>query len=809
MTFKKTMLTFLACGFFFNIYSQNKSDEILTGTGFHKSDSALKKVIYPGLKKRTGDTLQPPTDTFLTLVKKGTSNFGGDNYKGKHLEAARQKFQSGKKYLQQPIALINAQLEYVATVDSSYILNVNPYYEANFLMSSQWAIAGIPVSFSLGNQFFADNLNYQASNFDFKFDKDAYLDQVKKKLGKAMDPSALVNNFEDPLKLVMQQAEQSLGKELSTLSGSYGEILKGDVAGLMHDPSSLFSADMKELRQRYMSNEFVQKVMQNEIMLSALQQKESMGEKVNSEDIQSLKSSVLRMKALQEMLVKIEEHKTKWESSGLIKKIKEFELLKGNKINRLLNDPSFVRKQAKQHLSLKGLQRIFLNVNRLNIGRDALSLSPMSFNHFLQNGISTEFLNSRGKTFMLVAGKQKDINSAIDQVFTGNLFSNNGQVKATRIGLGSSSVSTSHISVSSFEQSMNAGLLTAFNANEFRKILVTTISKQLNIGQKGSIMVDLSRSAASYRQDDTIADTLLTSKNNFSRILSSKNIMDNTALSLSYADENTEKGFSYQFNFSKVTNGYTNPGNSFLAGGSTELGTQLRKYLFKRRMKVSFRGNVRDYKFNDESDNRWRNAFMVFDVKWRMKKGQHVGVRYQPNRMMRIEAGQKNVVTLMDRISVEANLYKKIGRTGYRNYLSMAWQKNIYALSTSENISSSSLQVNSFQNITVGKNLVFANVSYSGANNRSQYVYFNSSLNSDIGYSFQLFKRIMASSGVVYSSVNEWYKQIGIRQSLSGQLHEKFYVNVYVDARKNIELIQPLWHSPVRADISVKYILKK
>ena len=341
------------------------------------------------------------------------------------------------------------------------------------------------------------------------------------------------------------------------------------------------------------------------------------------------------------MLVKIEEHKSKWESSGMMKKIKEFELLKKNKISQLINDPSFIRKKAKEQLSLKGLQRLFLNVNRLNIGRDALSLSPMSFQHFLQNGISTEWLNNKGKTFMLVAGKQKDINSVLDQGFTNNLFSNNGQVRAARIGLGSSGISTSHLSVSSFEQTMNALSGMPFNTNEFRKIMVTTISNQLNIGQRGSIEVDLSRSATTYRQDDNTADTILKSKNNFSRILSSKNFTDNTALSLKYADENTEKGLSYQFSFSKVANGYNNPGSSFLAGGSTELGSQIRKSFLKNRMQVSFRANLRDYKFNDELDSRWRNVYMVMDAKWRMRKGQFIGLRYQPNRMVRIEEKNK------------------------------------------------------------------------------------------------------------------------------------------------------------------------
>lgn len=811
MIFHKTILTLIAYGFLFCAKSQQQSPETISDTTFQKDQSFSKNQFLIQSKKKKNDSVMHGSTRIVAPLKKsrvGVSDNYFNSFNGKHLESLQKTIKTEtNKYFKQPVVLVNAELEYSGLSDSSYWPEGNTYYEGNFSMNSEWMVAGIPVSFNLDNQFFADLENYSANNFDFRFDKDAYLSQVKKKLAGKLDPSSMINNMEDPLKIVKEKAGQLLKKDLSDLVSNYNGLLDQDVEGIMRNPASLFSGDMKELRQRFLSNELVQKVYQSEVMLSALQQKGNMGEKVNPEDITKLRASVQKLKGLQEMLLKIEEHKSKRENSGMVKKIKEFELLKKNKISQLINDPSFIRKKAKEHLSLKGVQKLFLNVNRLNIGRDALLLSPMSFQHFLHNGISTEFLNNKGKTFMLVAGKQKDINSVLDQGFTGNLASNNGQVKAARIGLLSSGTSTSHMSVSSFNQSMS-NQLGMLNTNEFRRILVTTISNKLSIGQKGFIEVDLSRSATAYQQNNNAGDSLLKPKNNLSGILSSENFMANTALSVKYADENTEKGLAYQFNFSKVANGYNNPGNSFLNGGSTEAGTQLRKSFFKNRMQLSFRGNVRDYKYNDEIDSRWRNVYMVLDGKWRMRKGQHIGIRYQPNRMKRIEEGVKSIVTSIERLSVESNLYKKIGKTGYRNYLTLGWQKNIYALSATENISNSSLQVNSFQNITIGKNLVYANVSYTSSNNSSAYVYFNTSLNTDIGYSFQLFKKITASSGIVYASVNEWYQQLGIRQGLSGQLNEKFYVNIYVDARKNLKLVQPLWNSPVRADISIKYVLK-
>jgi hypothetical protein len=176
--------------------------------------------------------------------------------------------------------------------------------------------------------------------------------------------------------------------------------------------------------------------------------------------------------------------------------------------------------------------------------------------------------------------------------------------------------------------------------------------------------------------------------------------------------------------------------------------------------------------------------------------------------MFRLAEGKSTVTSSIDRLSLDGNFYQKIGRIGYSNYLSITYQKNLYALSGSY-VANTSLQVNSAQNINVGKNSIFLNTNYTHSVDHSQYVFFNSSLNSDAGVSYLLFKRIMGSSGVVYSSVDSWYQQAGVRQSLSGELNGKFYISIYVDARMNLRVIQPLWTSPVRADISLRYILKK
>lgn len=712
--------------------------------------------------------------------------------------------------LKKPIVLERAGFSGTGIADTSYFLTGGKFYYQHIVdFNSSWSLMGIPVIINYQNQYMADGLTATVNNFDFRFDKDAHLRQLQARIAGKMNPSALLNKLGDPVELLKQQARQSLDADLLELRNSYKGVLDKDIAAIVADPASVFSSDIHQIRQEILNEGFIQKVRQEEQMLEALQQKKNLGERGLQGEIEMLNKDVVQLKARQELLDKISEHKKRWESSGLLRKIKEADIARSEQLIRMLKDPVFIREQARKYLPLKGLERFFLNVNRLNLGRDALSLSPMSFQHFLHNGISAEFLGNKGKTLMLAMGKQKDFNAVIDNGFTGFLFSNNSQMKAIRFGLGAGKLSSSQVSVSSFSQSMGGMLGTPFASQEFRRILVTTISNQLNIGKKGMLAIDLSRSATSYQDILNAPDSILKTRNPLNRILSGDNFLNNTAFALRYSDEYVAKGLSYQLNFSKVANGYNNPGNTFLNGGSIEVGGQVRKSFWKNKLQLSFRGNLKDYQYGDEADRKWRNIYVVMDARWKMRKGQHIGLRYQPNRMQRIEDGAKYTATAVDRISVETSLYKKIGKLSYRNYLTAGYQSNKYVYSGSGNIYSTSLQLSSFQSIAINNRLLYANFNYTLADNRSQYVFFNSSFNADAGCSYILLKKIAASSGLVYASVSEWYNQFGVRQTVSGQLSEKFSVNVYLDIKKNIRTTsQSSWNEPVRADISIRYMFK-
>ena len=707
---------------------------------------------------------------------------------------------AAKNIYQQPFKILNTDIDYSGITDSSYLYNNEQYYSGNLHVQSNWLVAGIPVSFSYQNQTWSD-IAYggYTDRFYLQFERDNYIDQLKKKLDGKFDPTVLLQKLTDPLLAIKQNAEQLLKNDLNKINEEYKEHLASAIQKI-GNPQDLFTKDISSIRRQLMNTDLARSIKEKEILYTQLLQKKNLGEAVNPDELKALENSLTEAKGIESLINKIEEHKNKWESSGLIAKMKEWDLLQKVKLQQIMKDPSTTIKLAKQYLSLNGIQKLFLKINKLNIGQNVFSAGSLSLNHFLNNGVVTEFLNNK-HYLMLLAGKQQDFNSLLDVPFVNNIVSNTGAAKAISLGSGTNSSDHSHFTIATYNQTLSSSNLPIALAT-FRRSIVTTISKEILIGEKGSITTEISRSAMDYisARPDT------GNKSSLRNLFSADDFWKNTAFSLKYIDEYNKAGLSYQVSVSKTANGYNNPGNLFLNPGSKNLGFMIKKSMWKKKLQLNARIDLREFKYNDERPDKWRNVYAVFDARLRMKKGQYMALRYMPSKMVRIDS-TKFTVSAFNRLSAEANLAKKISGYYYRNYLTLSFQKNAYTFSR-EWISAKTILLSSYQTITSGKKMFYLNTNYNYADNKSQYVYFNSSLLAEAGTSYRLFKKINASSALSYNSISGWYRQVGIRQTLSTNFSERFNLDVYVDARKNIKLYQPLLFGLFRADISIHYFLK-
>lgn len=713
--------------------------------------------------------------------------------------------------LRKPITLHNATAEYNRIDnEASYITPSGYSWYGDFEVSSSWSVATIPFDVHFNNQTWNDISNNNFSNVGIHFNKENYLQVLKSSLKDKFNPEEfLTNDIKNQLDNIKRNAETTLKSDLEKIGQGFGDQLK-DKIGELGDLKQLMSKDLHVVREKLLNNQYLQSVIGKEKLLSELQAKINMGQAVDENQLRELQNEVLKLKGVNALIQKVEEYKSKWDSSGVLKKVKQLELLNEKQLEKIAKDPATIIKQAKAHLQLTGLQRLFLKLNQLKFGQNTLSGSPLSVNHLLNKGINTE-IAGKNKSLMVGLGKLKTFNSIFDQPFTNSILSNDGNAKMISVGLGNASAGNARFSIMTYNQSMGAlenfASISGLSANNtFRSTVVTTISNEMRLGESGIITTEISRSATSYRQS-VDSDTTLQSKTAMQQILNSDNLLNSMAVSCRYEDELEDQQLSYGVQASMIAPGYNNPGNSFLTGGSKEFGVKAKKSFWKRKLQASVKTNVREYNFGDGTDKKWRSIYSIIDLRMKLRKGQSVGIRYMPNKMIRVAGGEKSMVSILERLSVDGTLAQKIAGKYYRNNLTLAWQRNKHMLAN-DPVLNNSLSVSSFQSITLGSKLLFVNTLYDHSRNNSQFVFFNSTFLAEAGVTYILLKKVSLSSSIINNGVKGWYNQIGIKQSISGQLRERVNFNIYVDARKNMKLYQPLLYGLFRTDISINYLIK-
>ncbi|MGV3768139.1 MAG: hypothetical protein ACO1NW_18550 [Chitinophagaceae bacterium] len=658
---------------------------------------------------------------------------------------------------------------------------------------------GVPISFVLNNQTWADARTPGFLNARFRFDRNDYLKHLKRKLANDMDPRSLLAGVPDPAAILRREATALLEKEMSEISASYGiEMMEGVQA--FGNIGDLLDKDITSLRRNLLGSEMFRQFSEKQRIYESMLQLKKTGTRIDKANFEQLEKEVHKFKGMEAMLNKVEQHRKRWDSTGFLIRIREVTSARNNELSRLLNDPGKIREAALQRLNLNSFQRLFLSIDKLSIGQNTLSVSDLSSNHLLNTGGNIRFLNN-GKDILLGVGRVNGMAGLLDQPFANTSGSVDGMARMVRFGLSGKKSAGSHIAVSTFRQSM--ALPGSFTVGEtFRTALITTFSNELNIGKSGVVATEVSRSAANYSNVES-GPGLVENKSAMDRIVGN-DFLRNMAFTLKYSDEIEKAGLTYKVNISKTAFGYNNPGNPMLDAGSNEAGLLLRKSFLKKKLSTMFRTEQRTYNYGEGRDRLYRSNYTLMDVKWNFKRGRSLSVRYMPVVMNRIEKGVKENVNRTGRVNLEGVYNAKISGLYYRNNINLAHQRNVYRLDTIP-VNNTTLSVSSFHSLVIGESLLHFNASLDHTQNSSGVVYFNSSALMELGCSYRIMRNFNATSALAYNNVIGWYRQAGVRQSISSMLGKRWSINAFADVRHNIKVLHPLLYGTVRADVALRY----
>ncbi len=644
------------------------------------------------------------------------------------------------------------------------------------------------------------------ANYAFDYDEPGFVSQLSKQLGK-IDPSKLLT--EDMQSLLNQKVEGLIQDQLTGWRQQFGDQWE-TVMQRIGNPMTLLNADPAALRAMILPDSIMQqagRLQESFEWLSAKGQSMSSDEKVQ---LAQITKQLQEQKSLKNLYEQVSLQKGKWLKEGWTQALRDAEILQKLKVNQLLQSPETVKKLAKEKLQLSSLQRLFLNVSRLNIGQTSLDKSAI-FKQFLSRGLFSEFLNDKGKYLSLLYGKHESLGSIFDQAFTGSAFPAAGTALGFALGKGAPQGPHTHFSLHHFQMRQTPNSWQNMSSSILQKATVIGISKRMDVGAKGSVEADFSTSLSDLSFIRSPLDSAGGGGMALKSMLQGGNFFQQVAFSVDYSNRFEKWQLDHRAFVRYAGSKYTNPGNPFLPSGTTELGLQVRKTAYKGKFSAGLRAVGRQYQFAEQAVSKYQQFNAAADLRWRLKRGQFISVRYQPSLYWRNMAGQSQLVSNVSRLAVEGQLVRKFAGLQYRNYVSLSAQQNMFTTATGSSLQEqryNAIILNMNQQLVLKQNTIFMNILWNTTENSTALVYFNDAVNADGGFTYVLSKQIYASSSVTYNQVKGWYQQAGFRQSLSGSMKQlQWHLNL--DIRKNIKVENPLYLENFRIDWGVRYIINR
>lgn len=671
-------------------------------------------------------------------------------------------------------------------------------YVNSIKINTSWSLLGIPVGMQLLRQDIIGAEYYNRNAFSFQFNREDYLESLRNKIKLKTKPGDWLPDYN----AILEQSEDAvvlrLKRAIDSISHSYNGLLCKQVAAL-GDWRNILQTDPAVLKDRLLSSEFTASLEQKKNQLAGLQQAQNTGRAWDKALYDSLLLCIRAEQGAEAIVNRIHSFKDELQKSGLLEKLQQADLAKENDIRQALQRPEKMVSMAKEQLGLNGIQQLFLNISQLRLGINTISLSPLSIYQFTSNGINASFTTNKVYLF-LIAAKQQETGSFLNSHFGGPALSAANPVLGIRAGKGDITANHIHLSFFTYKQNKGTSNNTVANAMPGSNT-VATFSQQLMFGQRNWLNVEISKSNHRYNNERGGYDTLGTAK----QLKGAGDFMNQMAFMLHWSGEREETALSYDLHAVHTGSSYVNPGNFLLSGGLTELGGSIKKQFLKKQLQVSAKGNYRQYQYTGYS-TKWLNYNFNLQAQWKLRSG-YVSLHYQPYQSLRLQDGRKYHTGATNRLSLEANGRKRFGRINYQYVFSIAALKNNY-LFDSIPVNNSSILISLWQTVTLNGRSWYMDMQYNRAGNTSMLALLNTQLTAGAGCMYTIHRGITASTSLNYNSVQGWYRQLSIKQSINGQISDRFTIRLYADFARNIELFRPYTMGNSRFDWSIQYSFK-
>jgi len=664
-------------------------------------------------------------------------------------------------------------------------------------LTGNWMVMGIPLGMQMLRQNVGGPETYSRNVFSFQFDKEVYLNSLRDKIRLKIKQQDLFA-YDQLLQEIKKKALARLKSSIDSISAPYSGELREFIARVSNT-NDFLNVNTAAIKNRLEELLPTQKVKQDKILFE-LRASDSLYSPLTDSLLK-----VLQIKQDLSMVVDlISSIKTELQPDNVPKKLLESSAPPEREIKQLINEPDKLKAMAREQLGLNGMQKLFLNISQLKMGVHTVCLSPLSVNQFINNGVSASFYNNKEFLF-LMAGKQNGSISAFCSQQGYAVFPVSSS--AMGISIGSGDITMDHTHLGMFRYQYGKGS----EHNDFISTMpghtvVSTLSNQFTIGETGRLLFEVSASAHSYNNHELINDTLQQGNPATKQFTNARNIFEQMAFIVQWNGASEEKQLAYDLYIGRTGEAYNNPGNLFIASGVTELGGSLRKELLGNRLQLSSKTNYRAYQFSSIG-TRWVNYNFSLQAKWKFKKGQYIAMRYQPYYSIRTQYATKYIAATNNRLSVESNFRRRFGKINYQHSIGLSVLRSGY---TPDSIPSANnaIDFSSMQTASINKRSYYLSMQYSKSGNRQGSMLLSTQFNTEAGCMYSIHNGLFGSSAIHYSNMQHRYRQTGIKQSISGQIGERFTVTLFADLQKKIRTYMPFYMGGTSFNWSLQYMLK-
>jgi hypothetical protein len=451
-----------------------------------------------------------------------------------------------------------------------------------------------------------------------------------------------------------------------------------------------------------------------------------------------------------------------------------------------------------------GLQTLFTKIQALKIGAfgNQVPGNTQGQDMFLQG---THVTFKLGNT-PITAGysNNNDISTGKDVAYQSSVYSSPKTI--TYLGATMNRGVFGHVKISvasSFGTGVNN---TAYSTTSSASDNVAiTMSKEMNMGRLGNVTFDVSKSTTLYNNNYQVGSDVLLAKKSGINLNTNNDLFEAVGLGLTHHLDIQEIGFSDNVYYNYSGMGYQNPGNNGSGGARMKLGGSVRKSFYKNKLILNLRTDLRNTPISYTTNDQWKNYQIQLDSRYNVSKKFNMSFKYTTNGTDKQIDNISTPVYSFQKIQVDGNINYKIGKNYTVSHFSIGKQDftNSYVSASG----GSMILVNYTQSMVLNRNTLTANILYNKELSSLQLL--GNLLNSDLSYTYQLFRKVSMSSGLTYLNNTGIASQAGIRQSIQLMANNHFDLGSYIDIRKN--MITPLYpdlYAACRAELSLKYHLK-